>query len=528
MKSLTNSGRCVAVFPGAFRPPHAAHYAAVLNLVARPNVDEVVVIITNRYRNVPGTTKVLDTDIAEEIWRIFLQDTAKVRVETAPTSAVKHAFGYLDRIEYGGSILFCLGEADFADGDTRFETLAELAAQKGIETNIAAVPTGSSSVRATTLRACLAKKDTGKTTFMSAMPDHLSRLQREKIWHICQNGMQDASTIALRKVRANLKRAGFECSELHVAKPGKPDEVFRAKLADDTQYFIKYANDTVKAANLTDPASLKPRQRLSVERRAIKWLRANIQDDTELPGVVYYSKESKTLMLSEVCPGGHTLEQDLARGVFDAAVARRAARFMAKCHESSGQVNPLWGDRALDVSHWKSMLNLRLTNDNLNYLPYKVRSNLNALHSASDAARVNGFMHLDFCSKNILVGENRIGVIDLEFSCSIGDPAYDLGFFLGHYVIAGICTQAPIDCQRTLQEAISSYKKAAVSIWPVVSPRVTEFAGATILYRCTKMTGNETTRRNLIKTAQNLLSIGPDNIERVDKILCDAVDGKFA
>ncbi len=38
-------------------------------------------------------------------------------------------------------------------------------------------------------------------------------------------------------------------------------------------------------------------------------------------------------------------------------------------------------------------------------------------------------MNLDFCPKNILVGESTIGIIDFELSSSYGDPAYDLGFF---------------------------------------------------------------------------------------------------
>ena len=86
-KEEDSKGRCIALFPGAFRPPHRAHFAALLNLVLRPDIDEVVVIITNRCRNIPGTTKVLDTDIAEHIWAIYLQDMEKVRVEVAPGSA---------------------------------------------------------------------------------------------------------------------------------------------------------------------------------------------------------------------------------------------------------------------------------------------------------------------------------------------------------------------------------------------------------------------------------------------------------
>ncbi len=490
-------------------------------------MDEVVVIIANRHRNIPSTTKVLDTDVAEDIWHIFLQDTDKVRVEIAPGSAVKHAFSYLERAEYGDSILFCLGEADFAEGDTRFENLRELVARKDIHANIIAAPTGHLPIRATALRASLVKKDAGKAMFMSAMPANLSDSQRENIWQICQSGMKDSSEVTLNKVRVHLEDAGFECSELDVVKPGKSDEVYRAKLTDGARYFVKYANDTVKAAKLTDPSSLKPRQRLSVERRAIKWIRANIHDNSEVPEVVYFNKENKTLMLSEVCPGDHTLERDLERGVFDTAAARRAARFMAKCHNASRQVNPLWGDQASDIRHWQSMLALRLDNHNLNDSQETIRHHLKSLHRASDTARINGFMHLDFCPKNVLVGRNRIGVIDLELSSSIGDPAYDLGFFLGHYVVAGLNSSSPVDCQKALQVAVNTYQKLNISTWPIISPRVVAFAGVTVLYRCEK--GNESISREgkLMTTAYGLLSMGHHGVGRIDEILCDAAAGNL-
>ncbi len=54
MSAVTTQGRCLALFPGAFRPPHEAHLAAVLDLAARPDVDEVVVIVANRSRLIPG------------------------------------------------------------------------------------------------------------------------------------------------------------------------------------------------------------------------------------------------------------------------------------------------------------------------------------------------------------------------------------------------------------------------------------------------------------------------------------------
>ncbi|MFQ5543610.1 MAG: hypothetical protein ACE5FY_04565, partial [Nitrospiria bacterium] len=180
--------RRIALYPGAFRPPHEAHLTAVLDLASRPDVDEVIVIISNRCRMIPGTTKALDTDVAQDIWRIYLQDLSKVRIEVASHTAVQHALDYFGRVAPGDTLLFCIGASDLSRGDDRFTKLSDLARNTGVSTELIEAPTSAMTVRSTDLRTMLANKAEGRAPFMASLPSPLSEQQREKVWSISCDG----------------------------------------------------------------------------------------------------------------------------------------------------------------------------------------------------------------------------------------------------------------------------------------------------------------------------------------------------
>jgi len=525
----TPRGRCIALFPGAFRPPHKAHFAAVKYLAAQPEIDEVVVIITNRIRGIPGTGKALDTDVARQIWEIFLRNLPNVRVEIAPKSAVKHAFGYFERVDKEDRLLFCVGESDFEQGDGRFSRLTDMTDRTGIAAKVIAAPTGTLPGRATQIRANLARGAAGRAAFMATLPDHLTPDERENVWKICRQGMKEMSDITREKVRVLFVENGFaEIGEISVAKPGKRDEVFRVCLEDGKHLFVKYAMDTVKSASLDQPGTAKPRARLAVERRAIKWLTANLPAEIELPDVIHFNKERRTLMLSEVCPGGKSLRDDLETGVFDPAVSKAASRFLARCHLSKGKIAPLWGDEAADKRHWKMMLALRTVGFKTTPFSEAVNRDLATLQRGSDAASENRFLHLDFVPKNIRIGAQNIGVIDLELSAGFGDPAYDLGVFLGRYILWGISTNSTHSCRKAIQEALNVYRQTIGNDWRDMQSRVAAFAGASIFHRIANDGGKQIPGcvNQCAETAKTLLSKGVNGVENIEQLLSDAVTGR--
>jgi len=268
----SRSSRRIALYPGAFRPPHEAHLTALQALVARPDVDEVIVIISRRCRILPGSTKALDAEIARKIWAIYLkklpEGASKVRLEVAEHTAVAQALSYFKRVNPGDALLFCIGAADLEKGDDRFSCLPELARQSGASAELIAAATGKITVRSTDLRNILARGPDGREGFLAALPPLLDAEAREHIWMICREGVRDLSEIVEEKLSVVLARSALgQPISLRPVRRNKLDPVFRAELKDGRICFVKYAGDTVSAGRWGSPLHPKPRRRLGAERR---------------------------------------------------------------------------------------------------------------------------------------------------------------------------------------------------------------------------------------------------------------------
>ena len=474
--------RRIALYPGAFRPPHAAHDAAVRHLLTLPHIDEVVVIIANRCRIIPGTTQAFDTEVARKVWAMYLQGIENVRVEIAQHNAVTHALEYFEKVQAGDTLLFCLGEADFEEGDDRFRTLQHRSTKTGIHAEVLSAPTGSLPIRATTLRTALVQGGDRKEEFFRALPTHLTVSQAEAVWTLCRQSMREIGDIIQEKVRTLLKSMKIgPIQKLWNTCPGKIDPVFCVQLQNKDRLFIKYAGDTVGAGSLGQPLTPKPRRRLATERRALKCLETNSHHDVELPDIVHFEKKTWTLVLTEVCPGGRPLEDDLKAGIFNPIIASKASRFLAECHTTTKHVPPLWGNIETDRKHWKRMLTLRTVELRLENFTEDLRNDLTTLKLASENAEENRFVHLDFHPKNIFISKDSIGLIDFELSSSVGDPAYDLGNFLGHYVYWILTSSTENSWQEAIQNILHTYQQEVGDLWERMDLRVVAFTGVTLL-----------------------------------------------
>ncbi len=522
------AGCRLALFPGAFRPPHRVHFETALSLVSRPDVDQLVIIITNRCRHVPGTSKVLDTEIAEKIWSIYLQDTSGIRVEVAPHSAVKHAIGYFDRVSDYNSLLFCAGESELKRGSGRFSKIETLSQKYGIAATVIASPIPSLPGGATALRACLANDSKGYEAFIKALPYHLTAAQQEEVWQICYQGMQETRDIVRGNIQNIIERQGLgEIVNISRTKARKQDEVHCVELASGKCLFVKYANDTVKAATLGQPLSLKPRTRLYAERRALKWLAKQDGYGVKHPEIICFENISKTLILGEICPGGQYIEDDLKQAIFNPESAGRASEFLAHCHGNSDNVPPFWGDNEADRQHWENLLRLRTSGLKSEKFPDLINQNLEVLHFASRKATQQSFFHLDYCPKNIRLNGDEIGVIDFELSSNTGDPAYDFGFLLGHYLFWGIITFSRKKCLLALQTAIYRYQITRQDLWLEISPRVIAFSGATIIHCLNTNRQSPGIEKRLLDISAMLLAQTTYSDENINLIFCHIINHRF-
>ncbi|RMH34750.1 MAG: hypothetical protein D6690_10070, partial [Nitrospirae bacterium] len=267
--------------------------------------------------------------------------------------------------------------------------------------------------------------------------------------------------------------------ELRPVRSEKLDPVFVARYLDGRQVFVKYAGDTAEAGTMGDPRSLKPRKRLFVERRALVTLQRIETGSILVPDVLFFDKRTWTLELSEVCPGGRTLAEACAHGVFDVEVAKRLGQWLARCHGLGDAVPPLWGDDAADRRQWARMLALRTVEAASALSDSAIHQRLHEL--SRDSVEVRGLLHLDLSPKNIVIAQEAVGVIDWESASSIGDPACDLGWLLGSYVIGGRMTSAARPCRAALAALIRAYRDGTPLLWPHIADRVPGFAGAAIV-----------------------------------------------
>ena len=132
--------RRVALLPGAFRPPHAVHEAAVRSLIGSGHFDEIVIVVSNVLRPLPDG-RVLAADVAADVWRRYLRDVPEVRVVVASHSAVGWVAERVRAATAGESLRLCLGADDHADGDDRFDAVLAEARGRGVDAGIEILPT---------------------------------------------------------------------------------------------------------------------------------------------------------------------------------------------------------------------------------------------------------------------------------------------------------------------------------------------------------------------------------------------------
>ena len=527
---VSKKGRRIVLFPGAFRPPHKAHFNTVASLSARADIDEVVIIITNRCRHIPGTDSVLENQIAEQIWGLYLQDlntsNTSIRVEIAAQSAVKHALGYFETSQQADTLLFCAGEKEFKRGTGRFSKIEQLSRKYAISASVIPSPVAELAGGATSMRTHLAAGYAGRDAFMKCLPSHLSRPQCNQVWRLCREGMTKMTDVAIDHIQQILKDNGFNTiTSIECLNHNKPDPVFCVLVDNGKRYFVKYANNTVKADQLGKPHGLKPRNRLYAERRVLKCLGQQHSCQIKIPDVVCFDNKTKTLILEDVSRAGRLLEDDLKQGIFDPHIARQTSLFLAMSHSTQPPDEAFWGSHQADREHWETMLRLATIDlKETNSIPISLFKRLGLLHDASLKAAQCGVYHLDYNPRNIFVTNSQVSVIDFEMSSSIGDPAFDLGCLVGHYLCWGLINYSRKQCLTSLCEMLDCYRNVMTGKkWVAVSERILPFAATSIISRLiwSEPTLNSGLCSRLLGVATTLLVSGHHQKAVLQKIFTD-------
>ncbi len=436
----------LALFPGAFQPPHGAHLAAVRYLAGRTDVGEVVVIISNRNRGIPGTAQSLDAGLSQRIWSVYLEGMRNVRTEIAPHTAVDHALDYLRRVPSGQRLLFCIGEQDRRDGDGRFEDLPRQARAAGVEASVVEAPTAGIRVRATGLRRSLARGEDGRQAFIDGLPQALSDEQRQRVWRLCREGLRDVCDLALERLLPRLDDAGIGVvSSASCVDRGRIDPVFRLRMQDGRRLLVRYAGDA-EGADGGDGHGMarKPRRALKVERRALELLLGHRGFGLALARPQWFERRLGVLVMDDLLPDGSTLAERIAQGHAIAPPMALLGCFLAGCHALEPQALRNSGEE--DVAHWQARLQgvesawLRQAGGEAG------RKALLWLHAVAGAVRIEG---------------DRTGVVDFEHAGSWGDPACDLGTLIGDCLALASRADACATVHEGVEALLDAYRERA-------------------------------------------------------------------
>jgi thiamine kinase-like enzyme len=240
---------------------------------------------------------------------------------------------------------------------------------------------------------------------------------------------------------------------------------------------------------------------------ALKWLKSTIRSDIKFPKIVLWERKEKMLVMSRYCYGGTTLESRLKKWQPNLFIAQRISAFLAHCHSAFTPDEPFRDNNEQDQENWSSVLQQHLSSINLIQFNGDLEKHLGQLQAVSAISTSKQFAHLDFQPKNILIKNNEIAVVDFEMSSTFGDPAYDLGILLGHYLFHGVNAQHESTAWQIFETIIHHYASSRkIAADSGILNRARAFAGSTILSLLTKNSMRVTQSNQLERIAKNLLA----------------------
>ncbi len=312
-----------------------------------------------------------------------------------------------------------------------------------------------------------------------------------------------------------------EILDIKTIETGMMNYVSRIK-TDKGSFFLKQARSGAKAANALGPSlQTISVQRLEFEKKCISEISAILPDGVEIPIVHYYDPESHLLILSDVAgTGGKLLETSLQAGLFEGSAASAIGQFLGAMHRCTwGTQSSVRGSRQNDRNNWIRFLRMRTFDASDERMPLAVQKELALLCEFTHQYHSDDVLiWMDCCPKNVIVrSDDKIGVIDFELASWIGDPAYDLGFFLGHYLIHALQQNRLTKVLPVIKSSIQAYC-GEVSKMPFrtgIVSRVLKFAAATMIYRAIGAS-----RLNYIK-AHSV----PKLIQKAGALLCIEFEG---
>lgn len=297
--------------------------------------------------------------------------------------------------------------------------------------------------------------------------------------------------IILEKANISIfsKLVGKKIIEISTINTGVMNYIYRACAQDGSIYYLKQALKEAKSKNrLSKDLALVSKSRIESEYRSIAILKNYLYRKNLfiLPKIVSFDKSNSILITRDLGTNGF-LQKDLENGVFDVDIARNIGDYIAYQHLATfNKTIIIRKTLAEEIKHWNFFLSLRTKDLLKNIALSDLKKEIANIYEDGIAHTYKLLVHMDFCPKNILYSpEKNIAIVDFEFSSGVGDPAYDLGFIIGHYILFAVTSIQKDLAVDSIFKIYNHYsknvQKLAFSI--DIGKRVWKYAGCALLYR---------------------------------------------
>lgn len=261
--------------------------------------------------------------------------------------------------------------------------------------------------------------------------------------------------------------------------------IYKVVAHPETIYFKQGLSRPKKAHLLGQDLASIGYLRIKYERSVVNLLQPAMPSMIALPKIYEYDEENNIIILGDVASGGILLQEALLGSNFNATVAGNIGKFLGLSHRVTYQQGiVIRENKQDDQQHWETLLKMRTKGIQTDE---ETGRELSKLYEESlQNETIDVLINADCCPKNIFQRDDgSIGVVDFELATGRGDPAYDLGFTLGHYFIFSVLTGN--SSRESSRECLNSLLKAYTKEFPKLKgdwlKRVLKYAGAILLYR---------------------------------------------
>lgn len=283
---------------------------------------------------------------------------------------------------------------------------------------------------------------------------------------------------------------GKKIDKVSPINSGVMNYVYKAYAQDGSIYYLKQALTQAKGkTKLSEDLASVSENRLECESKSIVILKNYLHTKSffTLPKIHSFNKISNILITHDLNNHG-TLQRDLEKGVFNKKLARNIGKYLAYQHSKTFNKDVVVRKNAKEeMKHWRFFLSLRTKKLSKNRVLSGFKKEITEVYKNGILNTSKLLVHMDFCPKNILYSSKEcIAIVDFEFSSGFGDPAYDLGFVIGHYILFALISGQRDKVIRSAFEIYDHYFRNTRNL-PFqnnnIEQRTWKYAGCTLLYR---------------------------------------------